>query len=486
MHQPTVAIIGAGFSGSLLALKLLSATPAGTRILLIERSGRFGPGLAYGTAGPDHLLNVPAGRMSPFAECPLHFVDWLQRRAEDASEVLPTATSFVPRRQYGAYLRHLLDRGCREAGATSLELLQAEVVTLAAKPHGVTLRLASGETVSITAAVLATGNAPPLPPHPTASSLATNGGWQCDPWLPAAFADLDPDAAVLLVGTGLTMADALVTLLDAAHKGPIHALSRHGLLPREHSRQPSVGAALTEPLPTGLLSLLRYVRREIAALPDMELGWRPVIDGLRPHSHALWRGMSEADRQRFLRHLCTYWDVHRHRLPPQVAERIKAAQASGQLRIHAGHITKFAPAGSGAAITWRRRGTDMREVLEVERVINCSGPPADITRSTNLLLRALLLDGTVRRDPLGLGLDVTTEGVIRDHNGGASSRLYAVGPLTKGAWWEMTAVPDIRQQCLMMAKTLASRLAADRVQPGWADPRPPQTAPARVAATTPS
>ena len=69
MSQPTIAVIGAGFSGTLLSLLLQSLCPAGTRIYLIERSGRFGVGQAYSSDNPSHLLMYRPGGWAHSLTC---------------------------------------------------------------------------------------------------------------------------------------------------------------------------------------------------------------------------------------------------------------------------------------------------------------------------------------------------------------------------------------------------------------------------------
>ena len=100
------------------------------------------------------------------------------------------------------------------------------------------------------------------------------------------------------------------------------------------------GAFLPSPLPNGLRSLTRCVRGEIARALDAGHDWQTVIDALRPFTQDLWRGLSETERAQFRRHLCTWWDVHRHRMAPRIADRIEAAQAFGQLRVHAGESSR--------------------------------------------------------------------------------------------------------------------------------------------------
>jgi uncharacterized NAD(P)/FAD-binding protein YdhS len=264
---------------------------------------------------------------------------------------------------------------------------------------------------------------------------------------------------VLLVGAGLTMVDAVIVLLDAGHRGPIHALSRRGLLPRPHLEKPAPPVKLQGEPPGDLISLTRFVRQEITRATDAGQSWHQVIDALRPFTHGLWRGMEPGEQRRFLRHMRAWWDVHRHRMAPEIAARIDAARTSGQLHVHAGLIAGVAISENHANVTFRPRGTSEETSLRVGRVVNCTGPAPDVTRSTDPLLRTLLESGMARPDPLHLGLDVTTDGAVLDAAGVASDRLFAVGPLTKGAWWEITSVPDIRNQCQSMARALGGVLS---------------------------
>ena len=474
MSRTTIAIVGAGFSGTLLSLHVLRRCPPCTRVVLIERGGQFGRGQAYATGNPSHVLNVPAARMSAFHDRPTHFLDWLGAQGKCRGDGSPvTGGCFVPRREFGAYVRHLLKEELRRPGLGGrLDLVRGEVVGLEACPDRLTLRFdrdRRGLTADL--AVLAVGNFPSEPPPVPDPSFYDGPLYHPDPWAPDALAGLDPEAPVLLIGTGLTMVDVVVSLLDADHRGPIHALSRRGLLPHRHGA--AAGSSPKEPrsYPTALGALARFLRAE--ARRGVEAGgtWQPVIDDLRPFVQDVWQAMSAADRARFLRHLRPWWDVHRHRMAPAVANRIGAARARGQLRIHAGRIQGFAEADGAARVRFRPRGGDRIEELAVARVVNCSGPGADYDRIAHPLVRALLRDGLVRPDPLRLGLDVTGTCALLDRQGAISRRLFAVGPATKGAFWEMTAVPDIRRQCEFLAAHLVTVIK----------PRPPQPVPAPAA-----
>ncbi len=413
-----VAIVGAGYSGTIAAVEIARAAP-GAEIVLIEKSGHFARGAAYGTTSPGHLLNVRARNMSALAGEPMHFADWAAGEGHGPD-------SYVPRRDYRRYLARLLD------AAPGVARVTGEAV--AVEDGGV--RLASGDRVGCEAAVIAGGNYP--------SRLPAAFGTQAihDPWSPegaeAVAKAAERGGDLLLVGTGLTMVDMAVSLEEACFSGRILAASRRGLMPRAHV-SPAAAALEWEP-PARLADLLRSVR---ARKP-----WRASIDGLRPHSIALWQGLTEPERRRFLRHLRPWWDVHRHRIAPQVAARIEAIRASGRLEIAAARVARV----EGDLVTLTRRGGG-----EIRRrfgaVINCTGPEGDIARIRDPLIRNLLDSERARPDRLGLGFDVDPDS--RLSGSGASPALYALGPLTKGAFWEIVAVPDIRGQAAGVAKAIA-------------------------------
>jgi len=266
---------------------------------------------------------------------------------------------------------------------------------------------------------------------------------------------------VLLIGTGLTMVDTAISLFDRGHRGQIHALSRRGLLPRRHGTGAAAAAvALIErPLPITAAGLTRLLREEVEELAGQGRDWRAVIDGLRPATQDIWQAMPVHEKARFIRHLRPWWEVHRHRVPPAVSDRIEATIARGQLVTGATRIRAMQVKDGGVLITHRPRRAEADHHLRVQRVINCSGPGCDYDRIADPLIRRLLDRGDIRPDPLRLGLDVSSVCALRNRQGEIWQRLYAVGPVTKPLFWEVTSVPDIRRQCEALASLLSARLA---------------------------
>jgi uncharacterized NAD(P)/FAD-binding protein YdhS len=439
-----VAIVGGGASGTLLAVQLLRRAERPGRLLLLDRSGDFGLGVAYRTEEPLHLLNVPAARMSALPDEEGHFLDWLRVRQPDAG---PDA--YAPRSLYGTYLRELAERAEQDAApGVSLETRRAEVQAVRDSGGGLRLVLDQGAEVAAGQAVLALGNFPP-PPLPATPEAAPRV-WQL-PW-PTEARWPGPEETVLLVGASLTAVDVVLSLIARGHQGSLHLLSRHGLLPHPHLPATTPPLEL-EDLPEGRVRpLFRAVRSAVSRCPG---DWRAAVDGLRPHSHRLWRSLGDGERRRFARHVRTLWEIHRHRIAPQVSARMQALLRSGQVQLHAGRLLGLEARGDRVAARFRPRGATGEETLQADLVVNCTGP-AGHAAQPDLLVAALLGGGLARPGPLGLGLATDAEGRVLDAHGRASRPLWALGVVRRGELWESVAVPDIRVQ----AATLAGRLLA--------------------------
>lgn len=425
MTGPRAAVIGAGASGTLQALHLARA---GAEVTLIDRGPAPGRGVAYSTSRPEHLLNVPARRMSAFSDDPGHFERWYGARAGGGPE------DFAPRMLYGDYLTELL----AEAG---IEPVPGEAVGL----DGGGARLADDRRIAADAIVLAPGNFKPATP-PGIDPAALGALWIDDPWAGDLTEGLGAGDVLLLIGTGLTAVDVALTLDATGYGGRIVALSRRGLAPRAHgAREPTV--APREDLPANCVAMLRRVR----ARSD-EIGWLSAVHELRTVTQNLWRSASLEERGRFLRHLRAWWDVHRHKVAPAVGARIEAMQADARLAVAAGKLVSVEAEDGKALVRFRPRGGDTLETLRAARIVNCTGPEIDIARAGEPLLDALIAAGRIRPDPLRIGIDVDAECRAVGADGRASDTLSVIGPITRGAFWESVAVPDIRVQAEKVAR----------------------------------
>jgi uncharacterized NAD(P)/FAD-binding protein YdhS len=422
-HPLPIGVIGAGFTGTVLALQLAQR---GVPVHLVEPRPP-GPGLAYGTEDPLHLLNVPAKSMSAFPDEPTHFLDWVTRQPSGGS-----ARSARRRDRTPSCRARCMAATCANCSGVASGITHHAVAAEDVVPQGGGYVIAPLGLV-VRAVALCLGN-----PPPRAGEAAP--GVVNDPWAPGGLDGLDADAAVAILGTGLTMADMVMTLrLRHGHRGTIHAVSRHGWLPLPHA-EPLPAPRPAPALGGSVSAMMRSIRAASAALP-----WQAGVDGFRGQLQPIWRAMDPTARARFLRHARTPWNLHRHRLPPLVAARLAAEAEAGTLRLHAGRLAGYAegemtlhPRGGGAA---RRVPAQRLAPLYRSRPRRRSGRAAIGPCPAG---RGLLC-----QDGLSLGLEVEPDRLE------AAPGLHVLGPPTRAALWEATAVPELRVQAARVAELLA-------------------------------
>jgi uncharacterized NAD(P)/FAD-binding protein YdhS len=446
-----IAIVGAGFSGTMAAIHLRHTLPADVLVYLLDKTGRFARGPAYADSAKPHLLNVRALNMSALPDDPGHFHRWMTTQiATQPGEVSETdAGRFATRRLYGRYLRALLYQEISLSGG-QVRLSGEDITGMTPTTSGWRLHGARGRQIDVAGVVLAVGTLP--------SSRGREGVVHFDPWTPEAISNLRPDEPVLVVGTGLTMVDLTLGLRDEGFNGPIIAVSRRGLLPQSH--MPPSGAWSVQDITSvelqSLTPLLRRIRAEIREAAHQGIDWRAVIDSLRPVTSLLWRGLAPSERARFLRHLRPFWEIHRHRMAPSVAERFNALRRDGGLLVRRGRVKSITSDDTAADVCLQDPQSGL-ETLRVQRVIYATGlGSAGVDGG---LLAQLRGQGLVRTDRLGMGLDVTDRLEVIGEDGTVTPRLWALGPILRGVFWECTAVPDIRVQ----ARALATEVSKEAV-----------------------
>jgi uncharacterized NAD(P)/FAD-binding protein YdhS len=421
-----VVVIGGGASGALAAANLLRASARGRAVdvRVIERDSLVGPGLAYGTQEPRHLLNNYAARLSVFEQEPDHLIRWCAERRIHAEP-----QSFLPREVYGRYLADVL-ASTQVPPGSRLHRYRGEVVDVQPHESGFSVHLACGWTHHADDVVLAVGNPPP---RRVPAYEALGRRYLPDPWAPGLVDALSDADRVLLVGTGLTMVDVAAQIHDARPRTRMVAVSRHGLLPAAHVRRPIRPLDGFSPDTSSLSALLRDVRRRVEEVEHVGGNWRDVVDSLRPFADELWARLGPADRERFVRHVARRWEVLRHRMAPEMADVIHGLIDDGALRI--------------------ARPEDV-DLSTFSRVVNCSGPAPVCTPGWNAVVDRLSARGLLRPNDLGLGLDVDDRGLLLDCEGRPTPGLYAMGAARRGVAWEVAAIPDLRRQASVLADRL--------------------------------
>ncbi|MDX2216004.1 MAG: FAD/NAD(P)-binding protein [Oculatellaceae cyanobacterium bins.114] len=469
-----IAIIGGGFSGAMVAVHLLRTAHQPLTIHLIEPRPKVGCGVAYSTPLTCHLMNVPAGKISAFADQPNHFLQWAQQISSIDGSALNSAKadsgelhphSFVPRSLYGHYVQAVL----AEAEATApagvrLERVIDEAVALESNGDRATVFLQSGATIQAAQVVLALGNFPPRDP-----AIADPSFYQSDRYIRSGWSAVDrsafsADASVVLIGSGLTAVDWAIALHQQGHRGTIHLISRRGLLPQAHALPPVKQRATLSGLESNLNGLtvrtaLRQIRQAISEAEAHGQDWRSVMDSLRPLTNSIWQSLPPTEKRRFLRHLRPHWDIHRHRVAPAIAQILEDMQRSGQLQVHAGRIQAYVKRADEVDVIVCQRGSTALTTVKAGKVVNCTGSTGDYRHLTHPLIQQLLQSGFVQSNALAIGLKTAPNGalVATDHT--PLNWLYTLGSPRRGELWETTAIPEIREQAQRLARTLLQSIS---------------------------
>ena len=438
------------------AVNLARLSQRPLRVTLIDPRSPVGRGVAYGMRRPEHLLNVAARNMSALRDEPDHFLQWLRTRSE--FETVPEVElreRFIPRTVYGDYLRSILQHHLQSTGGMTpvrTEFVAAEVLDIETPADGPAhIQLADGKIIAADRVVLATGNETPAP-LPGSEKLTGHPAWVGNPWQPWERRLPAPEGTILVLGTGLTTVDAIITLRTLGWMGGIHAVSRHGWFPHAHFRGieypdfPPPGVDLAA---LGLERLAALVREHCAILHERNANPAIIVDKLRPHTQRIWGRFTREERVEFARKYAARWNVLRHRIAPEIHAQITGSQLTGQLQVHAASIARLEGVGD-QIVAHLENG----QSLAGDLVINATGPATRLTASRSTLLQNLLRRGAIAPDDTDMGVGIDLDHTVRTARGERSEHLLALGPLLRGTWWETIAVPELRGQARRVAETL--------------------------------
>jgi uncharacterized NAD(P)/FAD-binding protein YdhS len=462
---PSIAIVGAGFAGAAFALHFIRTNgdrPVG--IDVFEPRPLLGAGLAYSTPDPEHRINIAAARMAVIAEDPTHFDRWF--RDSGAAEADPAALTedgrVYPRRAvFGHYMDRLVRETAGAAPSVAFRHVQSQVSAIEGTGTGYRLTTAAGETSHADLVVLAPGHPPPSRPKFLSDAAAAHPRWIGNPWLAEALAPVRANDDVLIVGTGLTMADVVASLRARGHTGRITAVSRRGLTPRPRTVKPVEAFGIFDRDPTpSIARLLSRVRQAVRRAAFEGRPWECVVDALRQQATPVWQALSPADRRRFLRHLRPYWDAHRYQIAPQLDGLLVDEQRRGRLKIAKAGISALGVFEGSLHARLAVRGMD--PTLPSERffdaVVNCTGPDHASVVGANPALASLAGQGLLRPEPFGLGIEVDHLARVVAANGRPARGLFVAGPLARGYFGELMGLPQVSTQPERLAGYIAGFL----------------------------
>ncbi|MFT3731800.1 MAG: FAD/NAD(P)-binding protein [Hyphomicrobium sp.] len=452
-ERSTVAIIGGGFSGAAVAYHL-AAHKNFARIVIFEPRPLLGAGLAYGSEDPQHRTNVPAAKMSLLPDKETHFLDWIDRTnalANDPDSFAEDGFSYPRRSIFGRYVH---DQIAPFLASGAIEHIQSRVRSIQRSNNGWVIRAEHG-SVQADFAVIATTHPEPRVPDALSGVLSDDPRIITDATTTGALGDLRPDDKILIVGTGLTMADIVASLDARGHYGKITAISRHGLRSKGHAPLPLVPYGnFTDPLPQSAIDLLRRTRRTIADAEANGLSWHAVIDAVRAQAKSFWPALSLAERRRIALRLRPYWDVHRFRIAPQLESIIRRRVEAGALQFMAAAIENLSSRDGRLDVLLRLSRSDRRLARVVDSVILATGPDHGRVLASQQFLTELKAQGYVRPDPLHLGIDCDRQGRALDSDGKAVDRLWIAGPLARASVGELMGLPQVTEFAATVAGSI--------------------------------
>lgn len=452
-----IAVIGGGFSGTFTAIHLALRLPE-RPVILFEENGDAGPGLAYRRDDPHAVMNIPARRMSAHQDEPDHFYHYARRTSGES--VGPD--DFLPRRVYGDYIKHCLDEAQKQCPNLRVDHRSVVDVQTNGASSVAVLTLKDNSALMCSRVVLATGN----------QGSAFSGSIWAQHTLPAressTYERVKPGETILVIGTGLTMIDAVLELERQGNAVEIHAISRNGLVPRPYLYASPVEPPELDELPdSNLRRSVRLFRQAIARHEDEGGDWRDVFAALRPATPSLWQEMSAQDRRRFLRFISPFWEVHRHQCAPKAFERFQVLIDSGRLDVKRGTIVSVENKGGRLRLGLAPRNrAAITRWLDADHIIDATGPARDITTIRHPLIANLLRRGFIVPDEHRLGAQVQADYRALQRDGYPLEWLYIAGPMLRARYFEATAVPELRLHTATLAARLASSLEPATVLAG--------------------
>ncbi len=455
-----IAIIGGGFCGIMTAVHLIENAKDPLKISLINCGYPLAKGVAFCTYTNTHLLNVVAGNMSAYPDKPNDFVDWAHKKKQYTSlEKDILAKTFLPRTLFGEYLEHIWNNAIAHKRETiEVSIIDDKAVDVEIGEDSVVVLLKSGKQVAANKLVLATGNAEPRDPAIPNTEFYSSPAYFRNPWKADSVTGLKNQHDVLVIGSGLTMVDTVLGLIENGFTKTIYSISPHGFGILQHRHGGTKYGNLDKEIqePYELNNLVKTVHKHIRIVRELGLSAEPIIDSLRPHTQKIWQALTLKERRYFmsskLRHL---WGVARHRLPIHTHDHIQNLRIHGKLMVIAGNIKNIQEQPNAIVVSYYNRKLKKDETIIVERVINCTGPESSIKKSGNIILQNMWRRGIATADPLELGLNVDINSFkLIDKYGDKLNNVFTLGTNLRGMIWETTAVPELRGQADKLAKQL--------------------------------
>lgn len=455
MATTQVIIVGGGFSGTALAIHLARTSSSRLLITVVEPRASLGGGVAYSTQEPAHRINVPASRMQLSGEEQGAFDRWYRQQPEcslDSVAHCDDGAVYPQRSLFGRYLAEQFVAAAQAHPHVTLRHVQASAIAW----EGEQLLLSNGETLQGDVLALAISHPPPSLPR-ALQPFSTHPALIANPWQHGVLDAIDPESSVAIIGTGLSMADVVASLGTRQHRGPLIAFSRRGQLSRDNLSGEWPEWTLAPQDASSVRLWLRHIRAEVARAAEQDLPWQRVLDQVRVQGQDIWQSLPLREQQRFVRHLRSWWDVHRYRIAPQVSAVISARQQQGSLKVLAARLSEISDVGNQLQITLRTR-EGVSETHRLDHLIVTTGPGHEALTASQPLLQSLSQQGLIRADQLGFGIDVDNQSRTLNLTGQPNARLFVVGPAARARFGELMGLPQVADHAAAVAQHILQEL----------------------------
>jgi uncharacterized NAD(P)/FAD-binding protein YdhS len=476
----SLAIVGAGVSALAFIYayiqKFVDNAGMPNSIFIFEKSGVFGPGVAYEQDLGTNILNTKAGFITPFHDMPGDFYDWLNANEKTWKSSFPCfqqhKDSYAPRPLFGMYLKSRFGWIVKLAAVKGIKLiqLQAEVIDIFLADDGYGISTRCNMTVSARYVLLACGTVP------AGRQLfgETPETVFHSPYPLSTLCQIIPkDASVAILGARLSCIDAVRGLIHQGHHGLISIHSRSGYFPAVRGSQgrltPKVFtadglralAASNRPLqlehivelalsenaeqggnasavfdvPKPPVDIIRYLEDEISSSSQPRL-WQAIMYAANSFIDAAWSYLPDSEQERFKNEFMSAFMSYRVSIPVENAKLMLEYLKAGKVEFIPG-IFKADYGRDGQTHKVTMRDCSLRRY---DYIVWATGSPRDARQSESPLVQNLLDRGLVSEHPMGgLRVDPRSYRVI-DKNGQRAKSLRLVGELSNGEFLFTSAI----------------------------------------------
>ena len=437
----SVGIIGSGYSAAALTMHLLTRGMRADQLAIVGPD-RLGMGQAYGCVSADFRLNVRAELMRLWPDRPDHFAEWAATSVVDDPDALTDVGHFYRRRDFATYMTDQIESFPAIADIPHHKGL-ATSISGTADDWRITLD--DGTSLDAGTVVIATGN--PAPEWPMKDPPKDAPGLVRIPWRGEWPERIAGDAAVVIIGGGLTALDALHALHRQRHRGSLTIVCPEGMLPPVQTGWDDA-TPLRWPAALRGSGFLRFMRQTIGDDDWSQTEWQRRFESLRVHISAAWQTLPVADQTRLTRRLGWLWSLARFRAGPQASDSAQTMMSAGQLTIRRDIVTGLTSAHEGRHLVSLGGGVQ----IEADAVINCSGAGKD------RLMTSLIADGLIApHEAAPFRPRLTADLALVRPDGAPHGNLFAVGPVTAPFVGDILGAASISRQAEALADHLTIR-----------------------------